>query len=477
MVEIGDSVSVSGEEFEKIISTFVTRMGFTVESSERLMDGSVEFVAKTTNPMGGKVTSLIRASPYSRPVVKEDVQSLYESMLKHNAVRAAYITTSEFSPDAEEASRELPLSLINKFHITDSLGSRGYGMDKEFTSSLEKFGLAEKYFQGVEQAFVPSRSPEDAKKYFESKGKKKNFLGNVVSADIPIHIRLRYAPVGVFKFVSVKDVWTGSQELRKVERRDHLFLNLSSLDLYYIMQMRKKNITETTLNVSDVIKKINSLPEDSKTFLMYLMQHGDLLTEDLESVDLTILKNKKVIQTYEGDKPKVAKDWTDMAEQMLEGLLDTVYVVIDELVSGLSSMGEGAKKDEDKPKKKVEAYVVMPDTYEGIYDLWGFMEAERGRKIDSDVDSIAYSSGSQVPLLSAILKASVSCEGIIFLPYYRAKYMNPASKKITKYEILFAPKFKKSAVKEEAVDKKGKSVGPRITGRKDFAQQPYRVIR
>jgi len=152
--------------------------------------------------------------------------------------------------------------------------------------------------------------------------------------------------------------------------------------------------------------------------------------------------------------------------------------IVDELISGLTTMGEGSTtKDAEKPKKKVEAYVTMPDTYEGIYDMWAFLETEKGHKIDSELDPLVYSSGSQIPLLSAILKAKVTTEGIIFLPYYRAKYMNPKSKKVTKYEILYVPKFRQAEKTEEGEVKKVPVGMPRIITKKDFTGQPYRLIR
>lgn len=467
-----------GDDFKRIISVFVNRMGFNVESDGQLPDGSLEFIATTTNPIGGKITSIIRASPYVRPVSKEDVLDLSNSMIKHGAVRAAYITTSDFSDSAKEAASELPISLISKYHILESLESRGYGWDKELVQSLEKYGLAEKYFQGAEQSFTPSKNYTEVKEYFESKGKKKNIFGKVVSADVPIKTRLRYAPVAVFKFVTVKDFWTGTKELRKVEKKDYLFLNLNNLDLYYILQQRKKNVTEMTLNASDIIRKIVALPDDSKTFLMYLLQHGDLLAEDFESVDLTILKNKKVIQTYEGDKEKPASDFTEMAEKLLEGTLETIMMVVEDIISGITTMGEGpsTKTEEEKPKKKVEAYILMPSIYGGVYDIWKYLETEKSLKIDSEVDPVVYSSNSQIPLLSAILKANVRPEGIIFLPYYRSKYMDPKSQKVTKYEILYVPKFKQEGEKE-VEEKKVKTVLPRVLGKKDFAKQPYRIIK
>ena len=121
----------SVKEFQSVISKFIDKMGFNIVASRVLDDGSIDFSAQTTNPMGGKVTSLIRASTYTRLVNQADIEDLARSISASGAVRGAYITTSGFSDDAVEATRDKPISLINKYQLIDSIEKRGLLKDKE----------------------------------------------------------------------------------------------------------------------------------------------------------------------------------------------------------------------------------------------------------------------------------------------------------------------------------------------------------
>ena len=65
-------------EFKDVIRKFIEKMGFEVDSSSTLRDGSVEFSARTSNPMGGDVHSLIRAiiwNSESEYRIKKDLPS------------------------------------------------------------------------------------------------------------------------------------------------------------------------------------------------------------------------------------------------------------------------------------------------------------------------------------------------------------------------------------------------------------------
>ncbi|MFH1403499.1 MAG: restriction endonuclease [Candidatus Altiarchaeota archaeon] len=444
-------------DFENVIRSFITKMGFEVESVERIDDGGMDFISKTTNPMGGRVTSVIRASQSTRPVSMEDAEDLYDSILNHQAVRGAYITLSSFSHETEEYVRDKPISLINKYQLLESIEKRGLASDKEFMLALDQFGLAEKHFQGFEQSFVVSRSEREIKDYFESKTVRKGLFGSKKTNEVPVKIVLRYAPISVFKTVSRKYVGSETQELRVVEKRDFLFVNLNNLDLYYIRQKRKKNSVELSFNRSDIIYKIMTLPEEPKDHLMDLLEHGDLPLSDIEGKDLSILKNKKIINVYEGKKG--ASSMTDQAQQALEGMLETVNLIASEISSGISSMGEESpsKPAVEKPKpKKVEAQVNMPHTDGGIYDIWKYLLTEEGVSPMSEMDTIEYSSGQVSSLLGKIMKGGVSREGIIFMPYHRAKYVDSKTGNLTKYEILLSPKFKgaEAGVKKRPSEKK-----------------------
>jgi hypothetical protein len=430
MAEIQGSV-----EFQGVIAKFVEKMGFQIESSRILDDGSIDFRAQTVNPMGGKVASLIRASTYSRLVNANDIRDLHASMISAAAVRAAYITTSGFSDDAVEAARDKPISLINKYQLMDSLEKRGLVSDRTLMESLDKFGMAEQHFQGQEQSFAMGRTEDEAKKFFETKAKKGEKL-----AGLAVH----YAPLTVLKVVTLKELVTEDQTLRSVEKKDYMFVNLNSLELYYILQKRKKNVTESMLMRSDIIKRINGLPDESKEHLLHLLDFGDLPIEDLQGKELSILKNKKVIEIYEGDKGSTAESLRELAEVFLEGMIETVIMVVDEIVSGISSMGEERekpKKDEEKPKKKVTAVVNMPHLIGGIYDIWKYLEAVRGMKEEAETDPIVYSSNEVSRILKSVMKGKVRSEGIIFMPYYKGKYVELKTGNV-KYEVLVAPRFK-----------------------------------
>jgi hypothetical protein len=257
-------------EFQRVIGRFIEHMGFEIESAKDIEDGSVDFKAKTKNPMGASIISLIRASTYTRLVADDDINSLNEAMGEAGAVRAAYITTSGFSNGAVEAARDKPISLINKYQLMESIEKRGLSSDTDFMESLDKLGMAEKHFQGVEQSFVNGVSESAAKAYFEGKGKRN---------EKPIRIRLRYAPVSVLKVVTTKDVWTSDQTLRSIEEKDYMFVNLNNLELYFITQRRKRNKTEKTLMRSDIIR----MPRRSISYIFWSTATSPLKTSRVRS--------------------------------------------------------------------------------------------------------------------------------------------------------------------------------------------------
>jgi hypothetical protein len=451
----------SNFEFQSVIEKFIEKMGFQIVGTRLLDDGSIDFTAQTTNPMGGKVSSIIRASTYSRLVTSNDIGDLNHSMSAAGAVRAAYITTSGFSEDAVEEAKDKPISLINKYQLMDSLEKRGLLEDKELMAKLDRFGMAEQHFQGYEQSFTLGKSDEEAKAYFESKAKK---------GEKPAATSVRYAPVSVLKTVSLKDIWTEEQTLRSVEKKDYMFVNLNNLDLYYLLQKRKKNATESILLRSDIIKKIYTLPEESKSHLLNLLDFGDLPIEDLAGKELSILKNKGVIDIYEGRKFK--SDLVGYAMMLQMGITETVNMVINEIVSGITTFGEGSEKPkvEEPPKKKVKAVVAMPHLNGGIYDIWKYMEVTKGLRQDAEIDALNYTSSDISKILKSVMKAKVKSEGIIFMPYFRTKYADSQGK-VTKYEVLISPKFKGDEKKEVDTHKGG----PKIK-RKPIAGE-YKLIK
>ncbi|MBU0762997.1 MAG: hypothetical protein KKD39_08225, partial [Candidatus Altiarchaeota archaeon] len=258
-----------------------------------------------------------------------------------------------------------------------------------------------------------------------------------------------------------KSIYTEDQTLRSVEKKDYVFINLNNLDLYYIMQKRKGNATENTLMRSDIIKKIYELPEESKEHLMHMLQHGDLSIEDIDGKELSILKNKKVIAIYEGKNYK-GGDLKMYADMLLDEAQLWIYQIVKEITSGLTDYTESSKDSSEKPKKKVMAQVNMPHLFDGKYDIWKFLETKKGVDAEFEVDPLKYTSKELSILLVAIFKAELKTEGIIFMPYYRAKYTDVNSSYVTKYEVLYCPKFK--GVKDTSEPKPSGKKPPKKTG-------------
>ncbi|MFH1054945.1 MAG: restriction endonuclease [Candidatus Altiarchaeota archaeon] len=458
-------VEIEGNyDFKRVIAKFVEKMGFEVDSVTMRDDGSVDFKAKTKNPMGGRVFSLIRASTFTRLVNGNDVKDLVDTMGGMEAVRAAYITLSGFSEDAIEAAKDKPVSLINKYQLMDSIEKRGLMSDKELMDALDRFGMGEQHFQGYEQSFQVGKSEADIKSFFQAKCKKDEKVARIV---------LRYSPLSVFKVLTRKDVWTGDQVLRRVERKDYLFVSLNSLDLYYITQRRKKNKTEYIFMRSDIIRRITNLPDKTRENLIQLLEHGDLPAENIDGKDLSILKNTKVIEVYEGKRNK-GDGLIYYAEMFLAGTLETVNILVNELTSGLTSMGEGGgvEKVEQPPKKNVTAEVSMPHIHGGIYDIWKYLYVEKGVKYGAEIDPLAYTSSEIAKLLKSIFNGKAESEGIIFMPYHRAKFIDLKGT-VTRYEILAAPKFKEPE-EPKKTDVKGV---PKIHARGKIPTGKFKIIR
>jgi len=460
---------VSTADFQKVISAFISKMGFRIESAEMLEDGSIDFLALTQNPMGGNVVSLIRASAYMRLVKGDDIEHLAEKMETVSAVRAAYITTSGFSEEAVEEARERPISLINKYQLMDSIEKRGLAQDKDLMRSLESFGMGEKHFQGVEQSFSVSQRREEIKPYFDQRAKKGE------KAVKPV---LRYAPLEVYKVTSLGNLHSHENTIRGIETKDYLFINLNNLDLYYIVKKRKRSGTERLLMRSDIISKIYDLPAGPKESLFHLLDHGDLPLDTLNDRELAILKNKNVIEVYEGKRR--AGGSLEMLQDALNGLLETINIVISEVTSGIGSMGEGGGPPEKPPKeeeKNVAASVNMPHLYGGIYDIWKYLDTMRGVKSSGEMDNMKYTSKVVSELLASLFSAHVTTEGIIFMPYYRTKYVDEDSNAVIKYEVLYAPKFKDIKKTEGEKEKKGDSRKTNVGGRHSSHAGAFKLIR
>ena len=128
--KLPDLLEVDASNFERLMATYINKMGFDIESKKETSDGDIHYVTKTTNPMGGKIVSLIRAGPYEKNIDRPLIEELYHDMGEKGAIRAAFITTSDFTPDALEYARDKPISLINRYELIESLKRTGVKIDE-----------------------------------------------------------------------------------------------------------------------------------------------------------------------------------------------------------------------------------------------------------------------------------------------------------------------------------------------------------
>ena len=83
----------------------------------------------------------------------------------------------------------------------------------------------------------------------------------------------------------------------------------------------------------------------------------------------------------------------------------------------------------------------MPHETGGKYDLRHFLVVDNVINSEIDRDKIKYTSTDVSTILKSIFGGSVSHKGIIYMPYYRCRYIDTDTKQISRYEILISPKF------------------------------------
>ncbi|MBD3261366.1 MAG: hypothetical protein GF334_06720, partial [Candidatus Altiarchaeales archaeon] len=419
---------VDAGDFEQAIKLFLSRMGFKVTDTVSMPDGSTDFLAKTSHPMGGEVYSLIRASPLSRQINVGDVKDLYSLMDSRKAVRSAYISLSDFDKQAREYAKDKPLSLINKYQLVSSMEKRGLTDDQQLMERLNRFGLAERHYGDAEYSFVFSMTRQQVDSYFKKK-ESKSFLGK--PKDKLVRVMNRYAPVGAFRVSSTKEVRTGEHYLRSIEVRNYVFVNLNNLDLFYVASKRRGGGVERQLKRSPILRTIIQLPDASRQHLIDLLDHGDLPVEALGEKDLSILTNRGVVSVYTGSKE--GKTFLKFVQRLTEDVRDILLMVVTEILS--SSAEPAASEDEVEVEKKATAELNLPHAFGGEYNLFDHLQVREGVNPDVEVDDVEYPSRDISLFLGKVFQASVQSKGIVFLPYYRARYVKPKSGEFSKYEV------------------------------------------
>lgn len=484
MAEPAASVSIDPIDFERLILLYISKLGFETESTEKVNGSTFDIIAKTTNPIGGRIISLIRSTTSAGDVTQTDVEDLYESMSSHGAVRGAFITVADFTDEAKDYARGKPISLINRYQLTESIERHGLSSDSELIAILERYGLSEKHYGGEEHVFISNLNEEQAKAYFE-RIRKKKVMGLFGTEELTKRIEKRYAPLNVFKIKKLKRF--EEQGLRKIQSEEYLYVNLNTAELYYIKAVGKRRATGYAIKSSNVLSEIFDLPVEARTHLLDLLEHGDLPLKTIAGKHLSILESKRVIQIYEGKKR--AGGNVDMMMSVLQDFLDLLKMFIDDIAGGLAGLGESSKGSSSKgpaePEKNVAAQLNLPHVSGGIYDLKEYLVIEKESLDDEgERDFMAYKSKDISSLMGRIFDGVIISKGIIHMPYYRCGYIDKKAHRLLKYEILVSPKFKPlegvTRVGEAPVrpdsGEEGGEVRKKYSSEK-YGIEPYKLIR
>ncbi|MFH1722047.1 MAG: restriction endonuclease [Candidatus Altiarchaeota archaeon] len=467
MVEQKDYISseIDPYDFEKMISQFVAKMGFEVESLKRDRDGVVDVIAKSANPLGGSVLSLIRAKTSTEKIMESDVQKLFDDMKKMGAVRAAYVTTSDFAEEAHAYAAGKPLSLVNRYRLFESLSMSGVELEEDFVNLLDKYGLAEKYYQTEKHSFKIGKTLSEAKEYFAERLKK--IPSHIIAKkDRGLRVEGRYTPVGVFLITDIDEsrIKSAEKEGAMLHDEESLYVNLNNGELYYMLRgtpqkkgflARKSEPPENELKTSTIIEDILLLPPESKSHLIDLLEHGDLPHEHLVGKHLSILEKRGVVHIYNLSDRKT----TTRAQEIVGFIQSIIVLILDEFLDIFGSFtgGEGNGGTESKPQEKEEdrqvgAKVKMPHHVRGIYNLKEFIDVEEGLEEDFEFDQTRYRSKDIEQILKSIFWGEVHHKGVVYLPYYEGRFINQSLSRVIKREAYLAPKIKQAETQKRGDD-------------------------
>lgn len=115
--------TLSGIDFEKMISALLQRMGFNTEMTKVTGDGGIDIIATLDRPLiGGRYLIQCKRFAPGKLVGAATVRDFYGALTAdRNAVKGIMITTSGFTAQALAFARQLPLELIGGQQLSQLL--------------------------------------------------------------------------------------------------------------------------------------------------------------------------------------------------------------------------------------------------------------------------------------------------------------------------------------------------------------------
>lgn len=253
----------------------------------------------------------------------------------------------------------------------------------------------------IKKAFISGKTDNEILEYFREKRRK--FLANEKIAEID----RRYFPVGRFHIKSIRE---------DIESKDYAYVNLNNGELHYVRNHGIKT-------GSNLIKKIVELPEDIRKNLFNLMSENSMEMERFGSKDIAnILERKGLARVYSIRKPTISD------------------IIVGEITSSLQSFATGKAVVSSIPvveKRRIRKRIGKIKINKS-YNLDNFLDT-RIPESGFDPDKIIYNPKEVIEVISRLLKRDVVYEDIIYLPYYKCKYVTP---KGARYLKLISPKFR-----------------------------------
>ncbi|RLI94757.1 MAG: hypothetical protein DRO94_02155 [Candidatus Altiarchaeales archaeon] len=386
-----ERLELDENKLRKLLSKLLPEFNLEIKYMERTREGDIIIVSHHF-VLNKDVRTLLRAISYHGPIEREDIEDLQEDMLQIGAINGILITSSYFTKDAQKYAKHLPIRLVD---------------GAELIELLEEHRVVE-----AKGAFLPRFTDEEVIDYFENR-KRERLFGLFPSDEKIVEIDRRYIPLAQFRF---RQILNDKEIIRNV------YVDLHSGDVLYL--------EEDKIMRDDFIRRIMDLPQDAKKEYMDLIRYGELKHKYVKGKTLNILERKGLVIVQmdgRGDKLNL----------ILDEISDAVTITTSEISTPTS---EAPKLKKREKEKQVRAIIYKPEI-DISFDLEHFMEFSKEIKKEFDPDPINYKYDEILDILQNLYKKDkISYDGLVYLPYYKCKYVT--SDNVERYDKLIAPKFK-----------------------------------
>ena len=117
---------LSGVDFEKLIVSLLSQMGFQAEMTKASGDGGIDVVAHLDKPIvGGRYLFQCKRLSAANLVGAPTLRDFYGAVTADRAVGSVFITTSDFTVQAREFGEKSGLELINLAQLRKLLADYG----------------------------------------------------------------------------------------------------------------------------------------------------------------------------------------------------------------------------------------------------------------------------------------------------------------------------------------------------------------